>query len=84
MDSPARSLRSTIQGPYNQGERDSLTVRDVHINTTWDLSKISFDFSQNVIHVLNSNPIDINNLKEDTIVWSLTSNDLFSTSSVYD
>lgn len=75
-------LRSFISGPLTPND-EPLKIRDILANGNWEFSKISFDLPEHVNQTITTYPISLNNNENDSSVWSLTSNHLFSTENMY-
>lgn len=59
------TLRNFIQRPLTK-EDEVLTIKDIFVNISWDLSKISLVLSHNVIQTLYNFSLTLNNSKEET------------------
>ncbi|KAH0645133.1 hypothetical protein KY284_033017 [Solanum tuberosum] len=76
------TIGQSIHGPFPESE-NHLKVREVYQNGEWNFDSLSFIIPEEMKVVIMSHMLSSDESKEDTLIWGLTNNGLFSTSTAY-
>lgn len=75
-----KNLRQAIQGPTTIQD-ESLTIKDIRTNNTWDLKKLAFELPKPLINsILSITPTES---PKDIPTWALIENGKFTSNSCY-
>ncbi|OMO88470.1 reverse transcriptase [Corchorus capsularis] len=76
-------LREIIHGPFNRNEENIKVSSCVNLDGTWNFDCVSFVLPDFIIDKIHAIPYCLQNPREDTFTWNLSSNGEFSLDTAY-